>query len=56
MPDTIRWGIIGPGNIAHRFAEGMRAVPDATLDAVASRTPGRADAFADKWNVAKRYG
>ncbi|MBM3495232.1 MAG: Gfo/Idh/MocA family oxidoreductase, partial [Armatimonadetes bacterium] len=41
---------------AHRFAEGMRAVPDATLDAVASRTPGRADAFADKWNVAKRYG
>jgi predicted dehydrogenase len=55
MAQTIRWGIIGPGNIAHRFAEGIRAVPGASLEAVASRSAERATAFADKWGVAKRY-
>ncbi len=55
MADTIRWGIIGPGSIAHRFAEGITAVPDATLAAIASRTPERAQSFGDKWNVPKRY-
>ena len=56
MPDTIRWGIIGPGNIAHRFAEDIAAVPHAELTAIASRTPERLNAFAEKWNVPKRYG
>jgi predicted dehydrogenase len=56
MADQIRWGIIGPGNIAHRLAEGVRAVPDATVVAVASRDEGRAASFADKWQIPKRYG
>lgn len=56
MSDTIRWGIIGPGNIAHRFAEGIGAVPHAALTAIASRTPDRLKAFAEKWNVPQRYG
>jgi predicted dehydrogenase len=55
MADTIRWGIIGPGNIAHRFAEGIGAVPNAELTAIASRTPERAQAFAEKWGVPTRY-
>ena len=49
--DAIRWGIIGPGNIAHKFATGLKAVDDATLTAVASRDRGRAQAFADEYGV-----
>lgn len=56
MKDKVRWGILGPGNIANRFAEGIRAVPDAELLAVASRDIARANAFADRWSVARRYG
>jgi len=56
MPDQIRWGILGPGNIAHRLAEGVRALPDATVIGVASRDESRAASFADKWQIPKRYG
>lgn len=56
MPKDIRWGIIGPGNIANRFVEGARAVPDTVVLAVGSRNLERANAFADRWNIPKRYG
>lgn len=56
MSKHIRWGIIGPGNIANRFVEGARAVPDAVVHAVGSRNLERANAFADRWNIPKRYG
>jgi predicted dehydrogenase len=57
MPDTapIRWGILGPGNIAHRFAEGAKHLPDAAIVAVASRDRTRAEAFGDRWDVPRRY-
>jgi len=42
----IRWGVIGPGNASARFAEGLRAVQDASLDAVWGRNRQRAEAFA----------
>ena len=51
----IRWGIIGTGNIAHHFANGLKAVPDAELVAVGSRTQEKADAFGDEFGVARRY-
>ena len=38
MPE-VGWGILGTGAIAGLFAEGLRAVPDARLHAVASREP-----------------
>ncbi|SDD61418.1 aldo/keto reductase [Auraticoccus monumenti] len=41
-----RWGIIGPGSIARRFAEHLGHSSSAQLVAVASRTPERAQAFA----------
>jgi dihydrodiol dehydrogenase / D-xylose 1-dehydrogenase (NADP) len=54
--EVIRWGILGPGSIAHRFAEGLSVIPDAELVAVGSRSSERADAFADKFDIPKRHG
>jgi predicted dehydrogenase len=51
----IRWGIMGPGKIARKFAHDLREVPDAKLYAVASRDQGRADAFANEYNAAKTF-
>jgi predicted dehydrogenase len=43
---TTRWGILATGRIARDFAANLRAVPDAVIAAVGSRTPGSAEAFA----------
>ena len=51
----IRWGIIGLGNIAHKFAEDLLTIEDAKLYAVASRTQEKSDAFADKYSATKAY-
>jgi predicted dehydrogenase len=50
-PAPIRWGILGTGNIAHKFAEGLAVLPDAVLVAVGSRTPETAEAFARRYGV-----
>lgn len=44
--EKIRWGILGCGKIAHKFAADLRLVEDATLVAVASREKNRAEDFA----------
>ena len=51
-----RWGVIGPGAIAHSFAEGMSQLDDGVITAVASRSTERADAFGDKFEIERRYG
>jgi predicted dehydrogenase len=43
-----RWGIVGPGAIAHQFADALHAVPGASLTAVFSRNAERGAAFAAK--------
>jgi dihydrodiol dehydrogenase / D-xylose 1-dehydrogenase (NADP) len=55
MSDTIRWGIIGTGFIAHQFARGLAVLNDARLVAVASRTKESADKFADEFGVEHRH-
>ena len=55
MSDVFRWGIIGPGSIAHKFATGLRALDDAQIVAVGSRSQDRADAFADTYDVPNRH-
>ncbi|MBV8633586.1 MAG: Gfo/Idh/MocA family oxidoreductase [Burkholderiaceae bacterium] len=47
----IRWGIVGTGQIARAFAEGLRNVPDAALVAVASRRLDTAQEFAATFSV-----
>ena len=52
----IRFGIVGTGNIAHRFAEAIANVNEAELSAVASRTQKNADAFGDEFDIPFRFG
>ena len=56
MGNIIKWGILGPGNIANQFAKGLSVIPDAKLVAVGSRSIDRANSFADKYDVKRRYG
>lgn len=51
----IRWGILGPGRIAKKFAIGLQSVPDAKLVAVGSRTASRAAVFAAEFNAPYAY-
>ena len=52
----IRWGIIGPGKIAHDFAHDFQFVKYGELKAVASRAQERADRFAAQYDIPKAYG
>jgi predicted dehydrogenase/aryl-alcohol dehydrogenase-like predicted oxidoreductase len=52
----LRWGIIGAGNIAHRFMQGMGAVIGARVTAVARRDAAKARAFADQYGIERSYG
>ena len=56
MSESIRWGILAPGNIARKFAEGLTALPDARLIAVGSRSKERAEAFGRLFNVPRCHG
>jgi predicted dehydrogenase len=51
----IRWGIIGLGNIANKFAADLATVENAELVAVASRNQQRANEFAIRHNSKKAY-
>lgn len=53
--DKIKWGIIGTGAIATKFAEGLKSLEDAELVAVSSRTIGSADRFANEFDIHKRH-
>lgn len=48
MANSLRWGIIATGGIAHQFAEGLAASKTGTLVAVGSRTLARAEEFCAK--------
>jgi predicted dehydrogenase len=45
MTETIRWGILATGKIAHAFARDLALLPDAELTAVGARRPESAAAF-----------
>jgi predicted dehydrogenase len=53
---TFRWGIAGTGNIASKFVEGLRQVPDAHVAAVCSRSEATAKQFATQRNIPRWHG
>lgn len=56
MEKTIRWGILGLGGIAHKFAKDLALVKGAALQAVASSSQARADVFAQTFGAKAAYG
>lgn len=55
MNKKIRFGIVGTGTIAHRFAEAIKNVDNAELVAVASRTKENAEKFGDEFDIPFRF-
>lgn len=55
-PKTIRWGIIGLGKIANKFATDLLTLDHCELYAVASRHQEKANSFAKQYNATKAYG
>ena len=53
---TLRWGIIGTGNIASRFASQVPTSATNAVVAVGSRSIDSANAFADKYDITNRHG
>ncbi len=53
---TFRWGILGPGNIANKFADGLSVLSDQKLVAIGSRSLEKAEAFASKYGAERSYG
>lgn len=56
MNKKIKWGIVGLGNIAKKFASDLNLVPDAELVAVASSNIRRAESFKNDFNANRYYG
>lgn len=52
---NIRFGIVGTGTIAHRFANAIKNVSNAELIAVASRTKDNAENFGDEFGIPYRF-
>lgn len=52
----VRWGIVGTGNIATQFAQGLQVVEHAQITAVASRSVESAKAFAKEFDIPRYYG
>ncbi|MBT8293536.1 MAG: Gfo/Idh/MocA family oxidoreductase, partial [Eudoraea sp.] len=56
MKEKIRWGIVGLGNIAQKFADDLKLVADGELTAVASRDIEKAKHFGALNNAKNAFG
>jgi predicted dehydrogenase len=54
--EKIRWGILGPGAIAHKFVQALLTLEDAQIKAVGSRDIHRSQEFAKTYGIPKAYG
>jgi len=54
--EKTRWGVVGTGYITNRFTDGLKYVEGAEIAAVASRDIRSAQAFAERFGIAKAYG
>lgn len=55
MSKIIRWGILGCGKIANKFASDLKLVEGAELHAVASRNTARLQAFAAQFGALRAF-
>ncbi len=53
--EKLRFGIVGTGTIAHRFAEAIKNTQGAVLTSVASRTGENAEKFGDEFGIPHRF-
>ncbi len=56
MQKKIKWGIMGPGRIAHKFAQSLKCSEGAEITAVASRSMERAVEFAKEYGINRAHG
>jgi predicted dehydrogenase len=56
MSKIYKWGILGAGSIARKFASDLRQLPNARLLAIGSRSLDRANEFAAEFGADKAYG
>jgi predicted dehydrogenase len=57
-PDSVpslRWGILGAGDIAEVFAETVELNTKQQIVAVASKTPGKGESFASRFGISKVF-
>ena len=54
--NTLNWGVVGLGNIAHAFVQDLQLVEGSSLEAVASRSGEKATLFAEKYGANSAYG
>jgi predicted dehydrogenase len=52
MSKNVRWGILGCGKIANKFASDLKLVDDAQLIGIASRNPQKLESFSRQHNPA----
>ena len=55
MKTTFKWGIIGPGRIAKKFANAVLKIPDASIYAVASRSSTDPEQLKQTFHTKKYY-
>lgn len=54
--NKIRWGILGTGTIAHKFASDLKRVENAELIAVGSRSLQSAEVFSKEFSIPLSFG
>ena len=53
--DKIRWGIIGPGSIAHNFADALKQSYSGELISIASSTSNKLEEFGNKYQIKNEF-
>ena len=56
MSSKFKWAILGAGNIANQFANGLKSIDDAELYAIGSRDFDKAKEFASRYGATIAYG
>ena len=55
MPEKFKWGIIGPGRIAQKFADTVQNIPDGKIHAIASRSSEHMEKLVEEMHAERGY-